>query len=133
LISDKYDGIGYTPRTTNFCYNTLASYSYNVNNGKLSTLTYGNGLSVKYLYDSLDRISETQYNIGKLGWFETVCFYRYTIDGQLAAIEDYIENTVTVFSYDSSGNLIGSYVDLNINDEKADYYGKWGWICGFLG
>ena len=36
----------------------LASYTYNDNNGKLNTLDYGNGTSVKYLYDSVDRISE---------------------------------------------------------------------------
>lgn len=36
---------------------TLASYSYDgsVNNGRLTTMAYGNGDSVSYTYDAFDR------------------------------------------------------------------------------
>ena len=46
---------------------TLASYTYLANNGKLDTLTYGNGLQEKYYYDNLDRVSEIWYNTGEGG------------------------------------------------------------------
>ena len=67
---------------------TLASYTYNANNGKLNILTYGNGLKVKYLYDSLDKIEEIQYNVGTGGAFETVYSYVYNSKGQLHSITD---------------------------------------------
>ena len=59
---------------------TLASYTYLVNNGKLDTLTYGNGLQEKYYYDSLDRVSEIWYNTGEGGAMELR--YSYGIGGE---------------------------------------------------
>ena len=47
----------------------LASYTYHANNGKLETLTYGNGDKVKYVYDALDRVKEIWYNAGESGEF----------------------------------------------------------------
>ena len=38
------------------------THTYNANNGKLNTLTYGNGKVVQCIYDHLDRISEMCYN-----------------------------------------------------------------------
>ncbi|MBQ9797120.1 MAG: hypothetical protein IJW50_05295 [Clostridia bacterium] len=55
---------------------TLASYTYLANNGKLDTLTYGNGLQEKYYYDNLDRVSEIWYNTGEGGAMELR--YSYT-------------------------------------------------------
>ena len=45
---------------------TLASYTYegNVNNGRLATMTYGNGDSVSYTYDAFDRQRTAAYNDG---------------------------------------------------------------------
>ena len=59
----------------------LASYTYHAGNGKLETLTYGNGDKVKYLYDVLDRGKEICYNTGENGAFETVYSYEYTASG----------------------------------------------------
>ena len=89
---------------------TLASYEYGTSNGKLSTLTYGNGLKVKYLYDALDRVEEIQYNIGTNGAYQTVYTYRYTSAGLLYAVTDHINSTTTMYQYNSSGQLIQSYV-----------------------
>ncbi len=76
-----YDGFG---NTTNISVGgrSLAGYSYNSNNGKLNTLTYGNGHKVKYIYDVLDRISKIQYNIGTVGSTTTYgsTSYRYYYD-----------------------------------------------------
>ena len=86
--------------------NTLASYEYNSNNGKLSVLTYGNGLKVKYLYDVLDRISQIQYNIGTNGAFETVYEYVYETSGRLHSVIDHSSDEVWLYKYDESGKLI---------------------------
>ena len=39
----------------------MVSYTYNSYNGKLATMTYGNGTKVEYVYDELDRVSEVWY------------------------------------------------------------------------
>lgn len=41
---------------------TLASYSYGSNNGPLQQMSYGNGASVSYAYDQLERVSKVYYN-----------------------------------------------------------------------
>ena len=81
-----------------------------VNNGKLSTLTYGNGngLVVKYLYDVLDRVEEIQYNKDGTGYF-TAYTYAYDSAGNLNRVEDHINDTVTVYKYDLEGKLTKSY------------------------
>ena len=92
----------------------LASYEYNANNGKLSVLTYGNGNKkgdkVKYVYDSLDRISQIQYNVGVNNAFETVYAYDYDSCGNLYSVTDYRTGEVTMYRYDLAGKLINSYV-----------------------
>jgi len=101
--------------------NTLASYSYNAGNGKLSVLTYGNGLKVKYVYDALDRVKEIRYNTGSGGAYQTVYSYQYTADGQLASIKDHTTNRITVYSYDPSGKMIGSYEYLALEDFSRNH------------
>ena len=87
----------------------LASYEYNANNGKLSVLTYGNGLSVKYLYDMLDRVEEICYNTGVNGAYETVYSYAYDSRGNLSSVTDHRNHEVTVYKYDRAGRLDTSY------------------------
>ena len=36
----------------------IVDYTYNSNNGKLNTITYGNGFKEQYVYDTLDRVIE---------------------------------------------------------------------------
>lgn len=86
--------------------NTLASYTYNSYNGKLNTLTYGNGDGVRYTYDELDRIKQIEYNNGTE--YVTAVKYTYNSDGKVYKMEDLLAGEVTQFSYDSSGRLIGS-------------------------
>ena len=50
-----YDNFGNTTESKAGDY-TLATYTYNSYNGKLSSMTYGNGTTVSYIYDALDRI-----------------------------------------------------------------------------
>ena len=100
--------------------NTLASYTYAANNGKLQTLTYGNGLVVKYIYDVLDRISAIQYNTGEGGAFETVYEYVYTSAGQIYSVVDYDSNEKHIYTYDNRGKKIRSYV-VNLTGNDISY------------
>ena len=90
--------------------NTLVSYTYNANNGKLDTMTYGNGLAVKYTYDTLDRISEIWYNTGTNRAFELAYSYRYDYAGRLYSVEDHTGGGNSMVNvYDPSGRLVQSY------------------------
>ncbi|MBE6632775.1 MAG: RHS repeat protein [Ruminococcaceae bacterium] len=103
-----YDAFGNTTGVTVGGYE-LASYEYNANNGKLSVLNYGNGLSVKYLYDMLDRVEEICYNTGVNGAYETVYSYAYDSRGNLSSVTDHRNDEVTVYKYDRAGRFDTSY------------------------
>ena len=107
--SFAYDDFGNTS-SVSVGNRTLASYEYNDNNGKINTLTYGNGHKVHYVYDALDRISEIQYNIGSNGAFETVYTYTYDSAGNVYSIRDHRSSEVTMYRYDAQGKLVQSYV-----------------------
>ena len=101
----EYDSFGNTTKISAGS-NTLASYTYEENNGKLKTLTYGNGDSVRYTYDELDRISQIEYNNGT--GYVTAVKYTYNADGSVSKMQDMLTGEVTQFSYDSLGRLTGS-------------------------
>ena len=86
--------------------NTLASYTYNSNNGKLSAIDYGNGYGEEYVYDDLDRLKEIYYVVGSTPFIG----YRYSYDsnGNLISVEDVRENVVTYMEYDARGRLTGT-------------------------
>ena len=96
----------------------IASYTYGSNNGKLETLTYGNGVSVKYVYDELDRVSKVCYNAGSGTSFSDAYLYTYDSNGNLNKVEDLIADKVTIFRYDSRGRLCEYYV--NDSDNELD-------------
>ena len=104
-----YDAFGNTEQISAGDH-VLADYQYNSGNGKLNTLSYGNGLQVKYIYDILDRISEIQYNIGENNAFETVYSYTYDTAGNIYSISDHVNHETTLYKYDAEGKLVKSYV-----------------------
>ena len=87
---------------------TLASYTYegNVNNGRLATMTYGNGDSVSYTYDAFDRQRTAAYNDGTTYHYDysgdNDLARQYVTDGSGAVTEQYS------YQYDSLGRLIHS-------------------------
>ena len=93
---------------------TLASYTYNANNGKLKKLTYGNGTFVEYEYDDLDRISGICYN----GDEESVYRYSYDANGNITSITDNISGQITTFRYDSRGRLCEYYVNADDSEQN---------------
>ena len=86
---------------------TLASYTYegNVNNGRLSRMTYGNGDYVDYTYDAFDRQRTAAYNDG------TTYHYDYSSDNALTRQYATDGSGITEqysYQYDSLGRLIHS-------------------------
>ena len=87
---------------------TLASYSYDgsVNNGRLTTMTYGNGDSVGYTYDAFDRQRTAAYNDGTTYHYDyssdNDLTRQYATDGDGKVTEQYS------YQYDSLGRLIHS-------------------------
>ena len=85
----------------------LATYEYegNVNNGRLATMTYGNGDSVSYTYDAFDRQRTAAYNGG------TTYHYDYSSDNALTRQYATDGSGITEqysYQYDSLGRLIHS-------------------------
>ena len=118
-VTNRLSSISTESTTYTFSYDTfgnsteisagnheLVSYTYYPNNGKLETLTYGNGLIVKYFYDALDRIVKIDYNIGEGGAFETVYSYKYAALGYLESVQDHVNRTSEHYVYNATGNLL---------------------------
>ena len=97
---------------------TLASYAYegNVNNGRLSRMTYGNGDSVSYTYDAFDRQRTAAYNDVDRTTHErkNVATYHYDYSSDNALTRQYAtgsDGKITEqysYQYDSLGRLIHS-------------------------
>ncbi len=82
---------------------TLASYAYEpgVNNGRLKTMTYGNGQTVSYEYDIFDRTTKETYNNGVA--------YNYAYDASGALAKQWSSTGEEYrYEYDSLGRLIRS-------------------------
>ena len=96
---------------------TLASYTYegNVNNGRLATMTYGNGDSVSYTYDAFDRQRTAAYNDVDRTTHErkNVATYHYDYSGDNDLARQYVTDGSGIteqysYQYDSLGRLIHS-------------------------
>ena len=111
-----YDQFGRTINVTvgNGTQNrTLSTNLYN-NRGLLSLFTYGNGDTVSYTYDSMDRQTEK--------WFgdpaKKVRYY-YTLDNSLGVISDEILNTHTRYTYDLAGRVVKEEIRENANSDTG--------------
>lgn len=78
---------------------TLVSYTVSAGNGKVTDVTYGNGDTVHYDYDALDRVSSVWYN-----GVETTR-YTYGKEGDLVGVEDVVLGREESFAYDGYGSL----------------------------
>ncbi len=99
VTQSSYDSFG-NLSTVKAGTNTLASYTYNSRNGKLTKTTYGNGYTVENVYDKLDRLSQIKYN--------NVVAYTvsYNGDGAVSKIVDTKSGITTEYEYDSLGRLV---------------------------
>ncbi len=95
----------------------IAKYIYNAANGKLKYVVYGNGYVVKYIYDSLERLSKECYTqiSGTLPTsdssydsysYTTACEYVYNSQGYVSEFIDYIEKAKYNYEYDADGKML---------------------------
>ena len=110
----QYDDFG---KTTDVSVgeSELASYTYNPNNGKLASLTYGNGFTVSYCYDTLENISQVLYN-GVVAYL-----YYYNSYGQLYRFENRLTGKSIVYQYDINKRLT-SYMEYSTADAAQEFY-----------
>ena len=66
-------------------------------------MTYGNGTTVSYIYDALDRLEKISYNSIDNVRYE----YQYTSDGKLHTVTDYLNNKGYLYEYDSADRVSG--------------------------
>ena len=88
----------------------LASYTYGSANGLMTEMSYGNGASVSYEYDELERVSEIYYN----GSSNAAVSYTYSNNGSVSKIEDHAANRVNDYNL-CQHNHIGSGVSNSIS------------------
>ena len=88
--------------------NVLIHSEYNSNNGKLAKIMYSNGLTVRFVYDELDRISEVWYTKNSV---ESKAYsYEYDANGNLCKFLDHVNNRATRYKYDDQNRMTG-YVE----------------------
>ena len=79
------------------------TYNYDIHNGKLKGITYGNGLVEEYVYNDLDMISEIWYT--KDGVRTKAYSYFYTSDGKIAELTDHLLGKGEIYTYGTDGKL----------------------------
>ena len=87
---------------------TIIEQEINANNGKTIKVSYANGVTIRYSYDELERVSEIRYQ--KQGEEDVVYTYTYDSKGNIYKLEDSKNKTATMYDYDLSGKLTGYYV-----------------------
>ena len=108
-----YDAFG--NRTATYAGgNLLASYTYAPNNGKLLSVNYGNGFTVSYTYDALDRIASVRYNNGS-----EVYSYIYNAEGNLASHTDTLAGYTYRYVYDIRGRVTHAYAEPTVTGRTA--------------
>lgn len=80
----------------------LVSYTYRPNGGALLSMQYGNGDSVSYGYDKLERVQNVYYN----GNTEPALTYGYAANGALGSLTDHSNDRRYVYSYDGLDRLL---------------------------
>ena len=97
---------------------TLSTNHFAPNNGKLTSSEYGNGATVNYFYDNLDRIVSLRYNNNE----QTAFNYTYNRFGSVSAITDTASGIAKIYDYDTVGRLISARTENGTNDVFRTHY-----------
>lgn len=104
---------------------TSAEYTYGTgeNRNRLESVTYGNGGTVHYVYDSYDRVTKISYDGGETYRFN----YGYDTLGNVTYIVDTLTSTTTFYNEDSTEVYKGSellyYSGYDANGDLFEYEG----------
>ena len=105
-----YDGYG-NRTTVSIGDRTLSTNTYEAHNGNLTQIEYGNGDTVHYAYDSLDRLTEK--------WYDNDATVKNTITydavGNIASTYDAATHRTVQYTYDLAGRLLSKNVVDNTN------------------
>lgn len=106
-----YDGFGRTISTkagsSADSMTALATNTYNNDTGLLTQTQYGNGFTVSYVYDNLDRVTEVKYN------GMTVYKYVYDGSGNLYSACDVALGFTIYYEYDHTDRCVKSFTKDN--------------------
>ena len=115
-----YDGFGRTISTkagsSADSMTALATNTYNSDTGLLTQTQYGNGFTVSYLYDNLDRVTEVKYN------GTTVYKYVYDGSGNLYSACDVALGFTIYYEYDHTDRCVKSYTKDNATGATLSSY-----------
>lgn len=99
----RYDSYGNTDIISAGNYD-LVDYTYRANNGKISTVEYGNGFIEKYEYNELDMISKIQYT-NSSGSYVDKYLYSYDANGNIYKLEDKVSGKTYLYKYDDQNRM----------------------------
>ena len=100
----------------------MASYTYRSGNGKLLSVTYGNGYVCSYEYDHLGRVSKVTFAYNGTNGSDNVEYeYHYNTEGRLVTLVDYGADCRTVYEYDASGRILRETV-FGVTQENAQTF-----------
>ena len=103
--------------TTSVGTRLLSQNNYRSNNGKLTSVAYGNGVTLYYTYDELDRIKNLMYDNGVSTKFD----YFYNTNGSLSKISGMTLSNF--YNYDSIGRVISYTSNRGATDVFNAQYG----------
>ena len=106
VYSFSYDAFGNSSGVT-AGNNTLATYEYYPNNGKIKKINYGNGFSEEYEYNSLELLDKIWYNYND-GTRVLAYSYTYNNDGTLHVFTNHLDGTSIEYEYDVYGRFISA-------------------------
>ena len=116
-----YDGFG-NSTSVSAGNNTLATYEYYPNNGKLKKINYGNGFSEEYVYGNLEKATEVWYNYSN-GTRTKAYSYEYDSNsGSLEKFTDHINGKVTTYNYDLNGRFVSYTETKSSNSSYKNQY-----------
>ena len=102
----SYDSFGNSKGVT-AGNNTLATYEYYHNNGKLWKIEYGNGFYEEYEYNSLELLDKIWYNYND-GTRVLAYSYTYNNDGTLHVFTNHLDGTSIEYEYDVHGRFVSA-------------------------
>ena len=85
----------------------LSSNTYDTY-GRLSTVTYGNGYSMRYIYDEMDRVKLVKTRTAAGETEITAYEYVYNGEGDLYEVRNHRSNRATFFEYDHAGRCMSA-------------------------